>query len=46
MVRTAAWRGRERSYYEIEWEDRRIWGATAAMIVNLGRRLVIGDLTR
>lgn len=39
IVRTALWRGRERSYYEIEWEGRRIWGATAAMIVNLSRRL-------
>ncbi|HYI41409.1 MAG TPA: CoA pyrophosphatase [Allosphingosinicella sp.] len=38
-VRTAAWQGRERRYYEIEWEGRRIWGATAAMIVNLSRRL-------
>jgi 8-oxo-dGTP pyrophosphatase MutT (NUDIX family) len=38
-VRTAEWRGRERCYYEIEWEGRRIWGATAAMIVNLSRRL-------
>ena len=37
--RSAIWRGRERHYYEIEWEGRRIWGATAAMIVNLGRRL-------
>lgn len=33
------WQGRERRYFEILWEDRRIWGATAAMIVNLGRRL-------
>jgi 8-oxo-dGTP pyrophosphatase MutT (NUDIX family) len=40
-IRTALWRGRERTYYEIEWEDRRIWGATAAMIVNLSRRLVL-----
>jgi 8-oxo-dGTP pyrophosphatase MutT (NUDIX family) len=39
MVRTAMWQGRERSYFEIEWEGRRIWGATAAMIVNLSRRL-------
>jgi 8-oxo-dGTP pyrophosphatase MutT (NUDIX family) len=39
IVRTVLWRGRERSYYEIEWEGRRIWGATAAMIVNLSRRL-------
>jgi len=41
QVRSAVWRGRERTYYEIEWEGRRIWGATAAMIVNLGRRLVL-----
>jgi len=39
IVRTVEWRGRERSYYEIEWEGQRIWGATAAMIVNLSRRL-------
>lgn len=31
--------GRTRHYYEIEWEGRRIWGATAAMLVNLSRRL-------
>ena len=41
QVRRAVWRGRERTYYEIEWEGRKIWGATAAMIVNLGRRLVL-----
>jgi 8-oxo-dGTP pyrophosphatase MutT (NUDIX family) len=40
-VRTAFWRGRERTYYEIEWDGRRIWGATAAMIVNLSRRLAL-----
>ncbi len=39
LVRTVEWQGRERCYYEIEWEGRRIWGATAAMIVNLSRRL-------
>lgn len=33
------WRGRRRDYWEIRWADRRIWGATAAMIVNLARRL-------
>ena len=37
--RSALFRGRERHYYEILWQDRRIWGATAAMIVNLTRRL-------
>lgn len=39
IVRTAQWQGRERCYYEIDWQGRRIWGATAAMIVNLSRRL-------
>lgn len=43
MERSAMWRGRERHYYEIEWEGRRIWGATAAMIVNLSRRLAMSD---
>lgn len=33
------WQGRQRRYYEIMWGERRIWGATAAMIVNLSRRL-------
>ena len=31
--------GRERHYYRIDWKGRNIWGATAAMIVNLSRRL-------
>ena len=35
----AMWQGSERRYTEILWQDRRIWGATAAMIVNLSRRL-------
>lgn len=33
------WQGRERRYFEIDWNGHRIWGATAAMLVNLGRRL-------
>lgn len=37
--RSALFQGRDRHYYEIRWNDRRIWGATAAMIVNLSRRL-------
>jgi 8-oxo-dGTP pyrophosphatase MutT (NUDIX family) len=31
--------GVERHYYEIMWNDRRIWGITAAILVNLSRRL-------
>ncbi len=37
--KTAHFRGRERSYFEISWKGRQVWGATAAMIVNLTRRL-------
>ena len=37
--RSALFQGVERHYYEIMWNERRIWGATAAMIVNLSRRL-------
>lgn len=33
------WQGRDRHFYEIFWGEHRIWGATAAMIVNLSRRL-------
>ena len=36
---SALFQGRERHYYEILWNERRIWGATAAIIVNLSRRL-------
>ncbi|WP_114228858.1 MULTISPECIES: CoA pyrophosphatase [Sphingomonas] len=36
---TAEFQGRMRTYYQIDWNNRRIWGATAAMLVNLSRRL-------
>jgi 8-oxo-dGTP pyrophosphatase MutT (NUDIX family) len=39
LRRSALFQGKERHYYEILWNGRRIWGATAAMIVNLSRRL-------
>lgn len=35
----APFRGAMREYYEIPWQDRKIWGATAAMLINLSRRL-------
>ena len=31
--------GIERRFFEIVWGERRIWGATAALLVNLSRRL-------
>ncbi len=37
--RQGEWQGRVRSYYVIPWPDHEIWGATAAMIVNLAKRL-------
>ena len=36
---SAEFRGRRRHYYQINWNDRPIWGATAAMLVNLSKRL-------
>ena len=39
LEREIDWQGQRRRYYEIMWNDRRIWGATAAMIVNLSHRL-------
>jgi hypothetical protein len=33
------WRGKARTIYAYEWEGRRIWGATAAMLKNLIDRL-------
>jgi 8-oxo-dGTP pyrophosphatase MutT (NUDIX family) len=38
--KSALFQGRTRHYYEIVWNGRRIWGATAAVIVNLSRRLM------
>lgn len=39
LRRSAMVAGTERHYYEIPWNGRRIWGATAAMLVNLSRQL-------
>lgn len=39
IEQTVEWQGRDRHFFEIQWGRQRIWGATAAMIVNLGRRL-------
>ena len=39
QFQSAVFAGRERRYWQIEWQGRKIWGATAAMLVNLSRRL-------
>jgi 8-oxo-dGTP pyrophosphatase MutT (NUDIX family) len=33
------WEGAPRAYYEIPWHGHQIWGITAAILVNLSRRL-------
>ena len=33
------YKGMTRHYYQIDWDGRRVWGATAAMLVNLTTRL-------
>lgn len=38
----AHWQGRKRGYYDMMWNDRRIWGVTAGIIVNLAQRLPTG----
>jgi 8-oxo-dGTP pyrophosphatase MutT (NUDIX family) len=43
-LQSMMWEGRERRFHEIMWEDRRIWGATANMIVNLAQRLQAAGL--
>ena len=39
QLQTMHWEGTARTYHEMHWDGFRIWGATAAMIVNLGRQL-------
>ena len=38
-VRSADWNGMRREYLDIQWQEHRIWGVTAAIIANLARRL-------
>jgi hypothetical protein len=36
--RTGEWQGRKREFYAFEYNGHTIWGATAAMLVNLRDR--------
>ncbi len=40
IKKEANWNGQQRSYYDMQWGERRIWGVTAGIIANLVRRLV------
>jgi 8-oxo-dGTP pyrophosphatase MutT (NUDIX family) len=39
VERWVEWEGGTRPYYEIMWQEHCVWGVTAALIVNLSRRL-------
>jgi 8-oxo-dGTP pyrophosphatase MutT (NUDIX family) len=43
VERQVEWEGSMRTYYEINWQGHEIWGVTAALIVNLSRRLRIDE---
>ncbi|MEP0392235.1 MAG: CoA pyrophosphatase [Erythrobacter sp.] len=36
---SAYWQGKDRRYFELQYEGFRIWGVTAAIIINLARRI-------
>ena len=38
------WRGNMRHYLEMDWQEFRIWGVTAAIIANLSRRIAVEEL--
>jgi 8-oxo-dGTP pyrophosphatase MutT (NUDIX family) len=41
--RSVPWREQTRRFYVIPYEDRYIWGATAAMLVNFAHKLAVVD---
>ncbi len=40
VKKEAIWNGQQRTYYDMQWGERRIWGVTAGIIANLARRLI------
>ncbi len=37
--KNAHWQGQDRSYFDMNWQGRRIWGVTAGIIANFARRM-------
>jgi 8-oxo-dGTP pyrophosphatase MutT (NUDIX family) len=37
--KSAIWNGQNRSYYDMQWQEYRIWGVTAGIIANIARRI-------
>lgn len=42
--RSAMWKGKERRYLDMDYDGFRIWGVTAAIIMNLARRVDVHSL--
>ncbi len=38
------WQGFDRTYYDMNWQGRRIWGVTAGIVANLARRLYTDEI--
>ena len=37
--KNAHWQGQDRTYFDMNWQGRRIWGVTAGIIANFARRM-------
>jgi 8-oxo-dGTP pyrophosphatase MutT (NUDIX family) len=44
--KSGEWRGRVREFYAFAWRGHSIWGATAAILVDLRERLSVSDSPR
>jgi 8-oxo-dGTP pyrophosphatase MutT (NUDIX family) len=43
VKKSANWQGFDRTYYDMDWQGRRIWGVTAGIIANFVRRLRVDE---
>ncbi len=43
IQKSANWQGFDRTYYDMDWQGRRIWGVTAGIIANFVRRLRVDE---
>ena len=37
--KSTLWNGKNRSYYDMQWQEYRIWGVTAGIIANVARKI-------
>jgi 8-oxo-dGTP pyrophosphatase MutT (NUDIX family) len=43
VQKSGNWQGFDRTYYDMDWQGRRIWGVTAGIIANFVRRLRVDE---